>query len=325
MQGSQGHQQIAPGQMAGQLVQQSPLQQGMPQQGMPQHGYQHPGFPMMMPCMQSMMVPGSYQIMMPGIQQVSHADAPAGKKQRRLKPQVLEDEVLNHNCSVLGGGQGATVAAARAIPLVERKSGLQHMDARFKAGKIYGWSQRDVDMAIFVGSGLSPAMKRSPFKLPVKGDYRRLQVESSDDKGKPLSSVAVDRKHVTEAALAAGWETDWDAIYPKAELNAAVTVGISTGAQPMSFQDPMALSLADIEQKITYYRKLKELKELQEGVGNLAAIAGPVGSGSAGSGGTMQADGVPRSAGAATGLEDAVEAAVAAAVAQADLVLQGGA
>jgi hypothetical protein len=268
-------------------------------------------------------------MMMPGMQQVSQTDSPAAKKQRKLKPQVSEEEVLNRNYAVLGGDQASNLAATRAIPLVERKSGLQIMDNRFKAGKIYGWSQRDVDMAIFVGSGLSPVMKRSPFKLSIKGDYRRLLVESSDDKGEPLSSVAVDRKHVTAAALAAGWETDWDAIYPKVELNAVgvqpITSGISTVAQPMAVQDPMALSLADIEQKITYYRKLKELKELQEGLGNLAAIAGAVGSGSAGSGGTKQAGGLPRSADAALVDEDAVDAAVAAAVVQADLVLQGGA
>lgn len=139
----------------------------------------------------------------------------AASPKKRLLKAVTSDEALLTRTYITIGGDEKGQADKRGLPLNERKKALERLSKKLTRAKTYVWSQRTVDMAIWAGCQLEPTRRCGQMGFKKKGDYRVCLTDEYKEHGMVFEDcVRLNEDVITEKAIAAGWEHEWDQLYP---------------------------------------------------------------------------------------------------------------
>ena len=116
-------------------------------------------------------------------------------------------------------------------------------------------------MGIFLATGIPPTNKLSKLRVRTKDDYRRLLEAELAAKETDPSTLPTKVAEVETAALTAGWDVDWDVLYP-----VAVAAPVPKAGEPMFALDT----------QIAMLKRLKELRDLEASLGVASSSGGAV-------------------------------------------------
>lgn len=194
------------------------------------------------------------------------------------KPQTLplapvrsrsEETPLHRSYSTLGGDEKAC-GALKGIPMLDRKMALEKCCRKLAVAKTYAWSQRTVDMAIWVGCNIEPNRRCLAMGFKTKGDYRQCIVDEYQDNNKVFDIMtSVSETEVRKMATEAKWDSSWNELYPSDDLGSDIVIPKSKKARVGgTVHDDEA-----VDAELDYFERLEKLQTLREKFG---VAPGPV-------------------------------------------------
>ena len=235
----------------------------------------------------------------------SEGPTPRKKARKQLKVHESEGQSLSRACATIGGDEKAT-GRLRALPLDQRKKGIVKAIAGCTFARIYDFDQRLTDKLVFTGTGLNPTMLLSKLNINTKGDYRRMVLDEYVAKGRPWDGIEVTEAAVEATAAEKGWDDEWNQLY--GTTPAPAPAGMAPAGMVPAGMVPAGMSQAQLQQQLALWQQIAALQQQLQPASAVGGAAPPAGA---------------AAGGAAPVIDGVLEAAVAAARAEAEAAING--